>query len=224
MTVYLASPRTQQQAEHLSGMPVLVSFGCFSPCLRKGYLQSFDRVLVDSGAFGELNSGIKIDLEEYRAFSGPFIGRADAIAGLDDISGDWRRSLRNYAAIDWTFPTWHNTDPLELLPELCAMAVDRGKWLGIGLKPPRENKETIIRQALEMVPESLHVHLWAGRAYTHIRRIDSVDSTNIWLDAMKLRKNLPWLTYGECIAIVVKRYQRWNRNIAEESTQMDLIA
>jgi len=30
----------------------------------------------------------------------PGHGHADAVAGLDDIGGDWRRSLRNYDAFD----------------------------------------------------------------------------------------------------------------------------
>ena len=36
LTVYLASPNTQQQAEHASGMPVLLSYAIYAPWLCKG--------------------------------------------------------------------------------------------------------------------------------------------------------------------------------------------
>jgi len=214
--VYLASPNTQQQAEHVCDMPVLISFGCYSPWI-DGYQASFDRILIDSGAFSELNSGKKIDGEKYRDWCQRWAGHADAIAGLDDISGDWRRSLDNYERFGG-FPTMHDTDPDELLDDLIPLARERGGWLGVGLKPPRHGKERWIRGVCDRVPEDIHVHGWALRAYTHIRRLDSVDSTNWWRDAMKLR-TLPdtsHLTYGECLEIVVKRYKRWQRQVGEE--------
>lgn len=214
MDVYLASPNTQQQAEHCSNMNVLLSFASFSNWLWQ-YQASFRKVLIDSGAYSELNSGKKIDLQAYKDWCGKWIGYAEAIAGLDDISGDYNRSLKNYAAIEWSFPTWHDTDPLEILPELIAIAQERKTWLGIGLMPPRQNKEKIIREALEQIPENIHVHGWALRAYTHIRRLDSVDSTNWWRDAMAIRKNLHWLHYGECLDLIIKRYQRETRIIRD---------
>ena len=217
MIVYLASPNTQQQAEHAAGMPVLLSYACYSDWLGRGYQQSFRRILIDSGAYSEFTSGRKIDLTEYSDWSQQWAGHADAIAGLDDISGDWRRSLRNYEQFDGGFPTMHDTDPPELLQDLVPIAQARGGWLGIGLKPPRDGKERFIRWVCDNVPEDLHIHGWALHAYTHIRRLDSVDSTNWWRDAMALRANtmLSHLTYGECLEIVVKRYQRWTREICE---------
>jgi hypothetical protein len=67
------------------------------------------------------------------------------------------------------------------------------------------------------VPEDIHIHGWALRAYSHVRRIDSMDSTNWWRDAMKVRRDLPWLTYGESLEIIVKRYQREKRMFREDS-------
>ena len=61
MIVYLASPNTQQQAEHAEGMPVLLSYACCSKWIEKGYQQSFSRILIDSGAFSEFKSKKKID-------------------------------------------------------------------------------------------------------------------------------------------------------------------
>lgn len=217
MIVYLASPNTQQQAEHVAGMPVLLSYACYSDWLDKGYQQSFSRLLIDSGAYSEFTSGTKIDLSAYADWSQRWVGHADAIAGLDDIAGDWRRSLRNYEAFPLGFPTFHESDPPELLDDLVALARGRGRWIGLGLLPPRDGKERWVRAALERIPDGLHVHGWAMRRYTHCRRLDSVDSTNWWRDAMKLRtmNDLSHLTYGECLDIVVKRYQRWTRQIVE---------
>lgn len=223
LIVYLASPNNQQQAEHVADMSVLLSYACYSDWLQKGYQQSFRRILIDSGAYSEFTSGVKVDLSAYAEWAQQWVGHADAIAGLDDISGDWRRSLRNYEAFPLGFPTYHETDPPELLDDLIPMARERGGWLGIGLKPPRDGKERWVRDTLARIPEGIHVHGWAMRAYTHCRRIDSVDSTNWWRDAMMVRTKLPWLHYGECLEIVVKRYQRWKRATTEESTVKTLF-
>lgn len=224
MIVYLASPNTQQQAEHVAGMPVLLSFTVWSEWMGKGYQESFSRILIDSGAYSEFASGIKVDGEAYRGWSEQWVGHADAIAGLDDIKGDWRRSLRNYERYGG-FPTFHESDPPELLDDLVPLARERGRWLGLGLLPPREGKETWVREACERIPADLHVHGWALRRYTHVRRLDSVDSTNWWRDAMKLRTmtELEHLTYGECLEIMVKRYQRWTRTIRDVPKERGLF-
>lgn len=218
MQVYLASPNTQQQAEHAAGMPVLLSYACYGDWLSKGYQESFSRILIDSGAFSEFSSGKKVDLGKYADWSQKWAGHADAIAGLDDISGDWRRSLQNYQDFPGGFPTFHEADPPELLGDLVQLATERSQWLGLGLLPPRDGKEKWVRHTLDRIPDGIHVHGWAMRRYTHCRRLDSVDSTNWWRDAMDMRQNpmLSHLTYGECLEIVVKRYQRWNRTIRDE--------
>jgi len=217
LRVYLASPNTQQQAEHVSGMPVLLSYACYSDWLSKGYQQSFARILIDSGAYSEFSSGMKIDLAAYADWSQRWVGHADAIAGLDDIKGNWKRSLRNYEAFPLGFPTFHESDPPELLDDLIAMASSRNCWLGLGLLPPRAGKEKWVRSTLDRIPNGIHVHGWAMREYTHCRRIDSVDSTNWWRDAMRIRTlpDLAHLSYGECLEIIVKRYQRWTRTIVD---------
>ena len=212
MIVYLASPNTQQQAEHVDNMPVLLSYAIYKPFM-DGYQHTFGRILIDSGAYSELNSGKQIDVQEYIDWSARWHGHADAIAGLDDISGDWRRSMENYK--HGGFPTFHDTDPPELLDELIPMARERGGWIGLGIKPPRQNKERWVRDTCDRIPNDLHVHGWALRAYTKVRRLDSVDSTNWWRDAMKYRRDFPFLTYGECLDLVVKRYRRWEREIED---------
>lgn len=219
MTVYLSSPSNQLQAAAASGMPVLLSFALYDPWLGKGYQQSFSRILIDSGAFTEFSSGKKIDLQQYMDWAAKWTEHADAIAGLDNIAGDWRQSLRNYEAFPGGFPTFHESDPPELLPDLVAMARERKQWIGLGLIPPRGGKDRWVRDALDRIPEGVHVHGWACREYTRFRRLDSVDSNNWWMDAQKLR-TLPdtkHLHYGECLEIVVKRYQRWDRGIEDAS-------
>lgn len=216
MNVYLASPNTQQQAEHAAEMAVLFSFACYSPWLDK-YQQSFRRVLIDSGAYSAFTTGKPVDIVAYGEWAARWVGHADAIAGLDDISGDWRKSLANYEAMPLGFPTIHDSDPPELLRDLVQLARERGNWIGIGLTPPRQGKERFVRWVCDNVPEDMHVHGWALRAYSHVRRIDSMDSTNWWRDAMQLRRDLPWLTYGETLELVIKRYQREQRIFREDT-------
>ena len=129
-------------------MPVLLSYTTFKPWLNNGYHQSFSRILIDSGAYSELNSGVKVDGEAYKDWYQRWDGHADAIAGLDDIRGDWRKSLKNYELYGG-FPTFHDTDPPELLDDLIAISREQGrKWLGIGLLPPREGKgDLFVRRA-----------------------------------------------------------------------------
>jgi hypothetical protein len=197
-------------------MAVLFSFACYSPWLDK-YQQSFRRVLIDSGAYSAFTTGKPVDIVAYGEWAARWVGHADAIAGLDDISGDWRKSLANYEAMPLGFPTIHDSDPPELLRDLVQLARERGNWIGVGLTPPRQGKERFVRWVCDNVPEDMHVHGWALRAYSHVRRIDSMDSTNWWRDAMQLRRDLPWLTYGETLELVIKRYQREQRIFREDS-------
>jgi hypothetical protein len=195
----------QCQALIDSGLPVLVSFGCAKRCTIES-IGAFSRVLIDSGAFSALNTGKVIDLAEYVDFAASIEGCVDAIAGLDDISGDWRKSLRNYERVG--FPTFHETDPDELLDELIHISRERGRWLGLGLLPPRQGKEGWLRSALERIPDDIHVHGWALREYSHLLRLGSVDSTNWWRDGLLLKRDLPWLTVPECLDLICLRYKR----------------
>ena len=224
LTVYLGSPGSQMHADHCSGMPVLLSFAVYP----KGgwiedYAPSFSRILIDSGAYSELNSGKVIDGEAYKAWCARWLGKVDAVAGLDDIRGDWRRSLRNYEAFGG-FPTFHDSDPPELLDDLIPIARERGGWIGLGLVPPRNGKESWVRDACSRVPDDLHVHGWALRLYTHVARLDSVDSTNWLRDAWQVKNALPYLTPAECVEIIVKRYRRENRLTRNPEPELPLFA
>ncbi len=212
MRIYLASPDNQLQAHAARDMPILLSYHLQSR--RKSwiqrYLPSFRHLLIDSGAYSELTTGAKIDGYAYKDWCEEWGLMADAIAGLDDISGNWKRSLDNYEKFGG-FPTYHDTDPEELLDELIPLAKERGNWLGIGLLPPRINREDWLRRTLDRIPSDIHLHGWALRRYSYMRRFDSMDSTNWWRDMLKMSVNtdLKHLTPAECLDIVVKRYQRW---------------
>jgi hypothetical protein len=223
--IYLASPNTQQQAEHACDMPVLLSYACWSDWHSR-YQHTYSRILIDSGAYSEFTSGKPIDIEAYADWAEQWVDHADAIAGLDSIKGDWRRSLENYERFPRGFPTYHETDPAELLDDLIPMARERGKWIGLGMLPAtraRRGGEGWLRDALDRIPDDLHVHGWAMRGYTKYRRLDSVDSTEWWRTAMAVRQKLPWITYGEALALVVKRYQREGRELEPKTQQQGVF-
>lgn len=204
---YLASPVTSMQCQAAidSRLPVLISFACSNPTVMES-LGAFSRVLIDSGAYSALNSGVKVSLEAYVDFAASVEPYVDAIAGLDDISGDWRKSMSNYEKVG--FPTIHDTDPEGLLDDLIPLARERGGWIGIGLLPPRQGKEAWLRKTMDAIPEDVHIHGWALREYLYLRRMNSVDSTNWWRDGLQLKGKLPWLTSPECLNLVCLRYER----------------
>ncbi len=226
VTVFLASPQSRFQAHFLVDMPVLVSFALWKKWLSR-FQQSWGPMLLDSGAFSEFTGGAKVDLDAYADFVAEWGWRCEAVAGLDDISGNWRRSLKNYERLG--FPTMHNSDPPELLKDLIPIARERGSWIGLGVKPEnghREYAEGWIERTLDLIPPDLHVHGWAMRGFLGYRRINSVDSTNWYRDAHKVLARgipLPWLTEGEAIEIVIKRYKREKRVYHPENEQLELL-
>jgi hypothetical protein len=175
------------------------------------YVPSFSSLLLDSGAFSEHNSGVRVDIGEYKEWVAQF-PHAAAWAGLDDISGDWKRSLANYK--HGGFPTFHSTDPKELLDDLIPLAREGQKWIGVGMLPPRPIElADWLAETLERIPDDLHVHGWALGKFSGPRfaRIDSKDSTNWFRDSFKLmtQKSTAHLTPAECLEIIVKKYQRF---------------
>lgn len=226
-TMYLSSPPDPLFASVCEGMPVLLCFGHYKEWMR-AHQATFKSILIDSGAFSENSTGKKVDIEAYKDWSKKWIDHAEAIAGLDDIAGDWKRSLKNYEFIPWSFPTWHDTDPIELIKDLVPIALERKTWIGIGLeKVERKDREKLIREVLSYIPDEIHVHGWAMRHYSFIRRFDSFDSTSWWRNAMVLRPKMPWLHLGECAEIIIKKYQRETRmfDIKDnpQSNLLDLI-
>lgn len=224
LVVYLAASHDQQTANALASMPVLLSYAYGEqPFLDKGFQQAFGRVLLDCGAYSELTQGEKkkVDVEAYKEWAEAWRETADAIAGVDNVAGNWRKSMKNYKKIPFSFPTMHTTDPKELLPELVAMAQERKTWLGISVSAEK-GKKNFVRWVCDNVPEGLHLHGWALRGYTHIRRLNSVDSTGWLREAMALRTNpqTAHLNMVECLDVVIKRYQRWARTIKKPAASL----
>ena len=224
MDIYLSSPNSQMQAFTCQDMNVLISFPLYSNWLGD-YVKSFDKVMIDSGAYTEFNTGKKIDVIKYKDWSQQWLDRAEAITGLDDINGDWKKSWSNYKKIEWSFPVFHESDPIEFLDDCIAMALERKTWLGIGLIPPRTGKEKLLRDIIEKIPREIHIHGFALRGYSYLTRFNSFDSTNWFLDAMQLKKQLDYLTYGECLELIIKRYKRYKRKLVniEHSKQLELF-
>jgi hypothetical protein len=216
--VYLSSPNNQMQADAVSGMPVLISYAVRDPWLDQ-YVPSFGPLLVDSGAFSAFNSGKVVDVEAYGAWAEGYRGMADAVAALDDIAGNWRQGLKNWDRFPWQFPTYHSSDPPEALEEILAR---RPRWVGLGMVPPRNRVDWLDRTLERLADEPCHVHGWALGAFADRPRLDSVDSTNWFMDSWKLRKTLPWLTPAECLRLVVLRYQRAHRMKRERVTTGEL--
>ena len=221
VTVYLASPQNQMQAATVEGVPVLLSFALWKPWLER-YVPSFGRVLLDSGAYSAHTSGAQVDVKEFGEFAEQWRGIADAVACLDSISGDWREGWRNMEAMPdgLGFPTFHDSDPDDLLDDLIPAARERGGWLGLGLVPEtRQKRGHWLADTLERIPSDIHVHGWACRRFwkTH-RHLDSVDSTNWVLDSRKVLDDCPWLTPAEALEIIVKRYRRERRTLPTDET------
>ncbi len=206
----------------LKGLPVLMSFAEYREIHDTGgYMQSFGRLLLDSGAYSELSTGKAVDLDAYLSWVERYPW-ADAYAGLDDISGDYRRSLANYER--GGFPTIHDSDPDWLLDELIPIARERGNWIGVGLVPPRTKREDWLRRTLARIPEDLHVHGWALGAYCHVPGLSSWDSTHAWREWGKLKAAHSWLTNAECLELAVLKMQRMGRQIPVESNgQRELL-
>ncbi len=205
-------------ADHLRAMSVLLAFPSYDKWL-DSYIQSFDGLLLDSGAYSELTGKAKVDLDAYADWAGRY-GWADGVAALDDIRGDWQRGMENWRRYPWMFPTFHDSDPPEALETILSF---KPSWIGLGMVPPRTN-ERWLKETLERLPPEIHVHGWALRGYTQHQRLDSVDSTNWFRDSFKVRNAYPWLTPGECVEIIVKRYQREGRRaLVADSTQGSLF-
>lgn len=211
MTFYLSSPGQQMQADYCRDMPVLISFALWKNWMLS-YVHSYMRILIDSGAYSEFTGNAKVNGSEYADWCEQWRNtvHVDAIAGLDDIGGDWRRSMKNYELYGG-FPTFHESDPPELLAELICLAKERSNWIGIGLIPPRSGKWSFVKRTLSKIPDGIHVHFWAGGEYCGHPRINSCDSTNWFRDAWSYKNMLPFLTPAESIELVVKRYSRMSK-------------
>lgn len=208
-TFFLSSPNSQDQASMLCDWDVLISYGVGGDSRwLLDYLKSFKNVLIDSGAFSVMNSGKTLCVDSYASWAEDIKQRCNvvAIASLDDIKGNWELTYEHWRRYPWMFPTYHDSDPPEFLDIILSHSPS---WLGLGMVPPRSNK-TWLRDTLERIPKGVHVHGWALGSYSHLQRLDSVDSTGWFFDVRKLKDShlTRHLTTHEQLEIVVKRYKR----------------
>ena len=210
-TFYLASPGRPLQLEACVGRNVLMSFTA-RPKNLWHWAGAFKSLILDSGAFSAYNSGQEVVLEEYREWALQYKDVAAAIAGLDDIGGDWRQSMDNYEAFPEGFPTFHDSDPYDLLDDLICMARERGGYLGLGLTLPRKGKRAWVVETLDRIPNDIVVHGFALAEYAKVGGFDSFDSTGWMRYAHGLKAQLFWLTEYECVEIAIKWYERrWQK-------------
>jgi hypothetical protein len=223
--IYLSSPTSQMQAHLLAGRRVLLSYAMRQPVIVRDYVPTFRALLLDSGAYSEFTTGVKVDLTAYIEWAAPLLPQSDAVAGLDDLSGDWRRSLVNYATFPESFPTYHLTDPPELLDDLVQLASERNRWLGVGMCGRQTHidplKERWLRSTLDRIrerePRRLHVHGWALTRYAHCPGLNSVDSSR-WVylaQSIKTHHNTCHLSMAECVSIAIKQILRAPRSTKE---------
>lgn len=198
---------------------MLISFGVYrtSPWIDR-YVPSFSRLLVDSGAFSAINSGKSICVDEFAEWANKY-PHADAVASLDSIDGDWEEGMRNWEKYPSHFPTFHDTDPWEALDAILA---NKPTWIGLGMKPPRTSRSWL-DEALERIPSDIHIHGWALRAFSEKERLDSFDSTNWFRDSWKVTSAFPWLTPGEALEVIVKKYERETRLVQTQDPSQCLF-
>lgn len=225
MRIYLGSPISALQHHAVKDMPVLLSYAHYrSRNDWQQWVPSYGRIMLDSGAFSVMNSGVQIDLPAYVEWAQRI--PCDAWAGLDSIDGDWKQSLENYK--HGGFPTLHDTDPgSELfLDELIGIAREHCGWIGLGLKPPRTGKQTWVRDAIARIRSAapdLWIHGWALTGYSSCG-FDSVDSTYWYRESHRILRdfNQYLITPGEALDIMVRKIQRQHR-VVENDDQMPLL-
>lgn len=231
MRVYLASPGNQLHAECMGGMHVLESFAFFaaSPWMVR-YRPTFASSMLDSGAFSEMTSGKAIDLGAYIAFAHEHRRGYDEIVNLDVISGDVTAridaGLRNLAAMRAAgldpMPVWHQGEPWSVLTDLAS-----GGRVGIGLQRPFRCVEETLDGAFSRLPSGCRVHGFAlaNERYTGRYPFASVDSAT-WVHELRALSALSgqgsdvlhYMTQGELLALVVKKYQRLPKATAWRGT------
>lgn len=203
--LYFASP-SEATAHVLKDYPVLLSYALQSKSAMS-FFHAYQRILIDSGAFTEFKTGKKVDLSRYIDWVTPLLPNVDAAAGLDNIQGNWKQSLKNYERFG--FPTMHLTDPPELLDDLLPIAKERWGWLGIGgVAAQRRDYTGWIQDTLSRVPDDIHVHVWGAYSYSHIRRVDSFDTAFYIRDYLIFNAQVPFLTPQEALAVTLKRIRR----------------
>lgn len=221
MRFYLATPATQLHAEVMAGCYVLESFAikATAPWMVR-YRPTFAGMMLDSGAFSEMTTGVAVDIAEYIEFCQRH-GRAyDEIVNLDVISGDVTArvdaSARNLqrmrdANLD-PMPVFHQGEPWSVLTDLAACG-----RVGLGFQRPIRNADEYLSGCFSRLPSSVRVHgfAMANEKYTGRYPFASVDSATWWYELKALSAIsgqgsdvLQYLTQAELLRLVLTKYQR----------------
>jgi hypothetical protein len=222
MRMYFAGPDKATLAEAVKGQRVLESFARIWTGLDR-YRKTYPSMMLDSGAFSEINSGVAIDINEYGAFAAKHQGDYDHVVNLDDISGDIERSSKNERHLRerWgldPMPVFHQGEPMSVLDEYCS----RAKTVGLGFKRPltsRIVRHDWLSECFARIPSGQATHGFAMTGYMSSFPFASVDSTTWIREYMDIAfgRNgqvgtlAKFLTPGEVLEIVVKKWDRMPR-------------
>ncbi len=217
--IYLALGRANRMVlEALEGQRVLESFAYVSGTACDRYRPTWKGAMADCGAYTELSQGVKIDLDEYIAFCHEHGAFYDVLVSLDDIRGDVAKSRANHqrmldAGIR-AMPVFHQGEPWSVLDEVCASAPDG--YIGLGLQRPIQNARAWLDEVFSRKPSHINAHGFAMVAYLiwgyPFFSVDSSTWVHEWLALQAVKGQgadaLEYLTPGELLAIVLKKYER----------------
>lgn len=236
MDVYLATPGSQLHAECMAGCHVLESFAWTAESQwMVRYRPTFAGSMLDSGAYTAMTQGKTIDRSAYIDFCVEHRAGYRKIVNLDVISGDVStrvdEGLRNLqamrdAGID-AMPVFHQGEPWSVLTDLAPCG-----HVGLGFQRPIRCADEFLSECFSRIPMSVKVHGFgmANDKYTGSYPFDSVDSTTWLFELQALSATsgqgsdvLQYLTQGELLQLVLKKYQRMPRATAwRGKTQADL--
>lgn len=157
-----------------------------------GYKPGEREVFLDSGAYGAMNSGKKIDLFQYMGFVEHFQKTFSHIAALDVI-GNAEKSMSNYKAMRHedlpVIPAWHHGEDWTYFDEYCKLTdyVALGGIAKLSFSHS-EYVESLIKKAAERKPKHVKLHVYGIMSVPILKRVghlvESVDSTT-WLNSAR---------------------------------------
>lgn len=240
MRIYLATPGSQLHAEYMAGQYVLESFALTAGCQwMSRYRPTFRGRKLDSGAYSVMAKGETVDLEKYIDFALEHARGYDEIVNLDVISGavadrvdQGKKNLQRMRDAGLSpMPVFHQGEPWSILEELASC----GK-VGLGFQRPIKCAETFLDGCFSRLPATCRVHGFgmANEKFVGVYPFFSVDSATWFheLRALMALKGqgsdvLQYLTQGELLALVVKKYERLHCATAwagKKQFELDLFA
>lgn len=177
---------------------LLVSFVYLSGFLRNKAKYAYRDWVLDSGAFSAYNSGTVISLSQYIDACQQLLATDPTLTEVYalDVIGDWRGSLRNYDAMLKAgvpaIPTFHATDPPEMLAEVCAMHDKIAVGGCVGMNPSRRI-EVAAQVFARVWPKKIHGFGYGMREAIMALPFHSVDATTWQVGPCRFGR---WEAYG----------------------------